>query len=105
MKITMIYIIIIGILFFNSTFKKYNAYLTIVIGNIIYGVIVILSTVRVMINLKSLRPCQHYLPSHFLHQTLRGLLHALIFLSDDLFLLHNNFVFSDSYHLQQVFFR
>ena len=45
MKITMIYIIIIGILFFNSTFKKYNAYLTIVIGNIIYGVIVILSTV------------------------------------------------------------
>ena len=105
MKITMIYIIIIGILFFNSTFKKYNAYLTIVIGNIIYGVIVILSTVRVMVNLKILRPCQHHLPSHFFHQTLRGLLHALIFLSDDLFLLHNDFVFSDSYHLQQVFFR
>ena len=45
------------------------------------------------------------LPSHHLLQTVRDPLHVLNSLLDGLFLLPDDFVFGDSYHLQQVFFR
>ena len=44
------------------------------------------------------------LPSHHLLQTVRDPLHVLNSLLDGLFLLPDDFVFGDSYHLQQVFF-
>ena len=45
------------------------------------------------------------LPSHHLLQTVRDPLHVLNSHLDGLFLLPDDFVFGDSYHLQQVFFR
>ena len=44
------------------------------------------------------------LPSHHFLQTVRDPLHVLNSLLDGLFLLPDDFVFGDSYHLQQVFF-